>query len=185
MNLLTIPNILTFLRLCLIPFVCYNIIFSNFNKALVLIIIAVITDGLDGFIARKFNQTTEIGKIIDPIADKTLVMMGIISLYISNPPKISVFLLLIIIFREVYILAGAGYLVVFVRNFEIRPTYTGKFTAFTQFVMLISAVAGGVYPKIDRFTFFMEITVVIFVVVSILQYSYIGFNYVKRGQNEF
>lgn len=184
MRVLTIPNVLTTFRLILVPFVCYNIIFSDFNKALILIIIAVITDGLDGFIARKFNQTSVLGKIIDPIADKTLVMMGIISLYLSEPPKISIFLLLIIIFREVYILAGAGYLFVYIRGFEIKPTFTGKFTAFLQFVMLISVVAENVYGKIQGFVLFIEVMVIIFVIISILQYGYIGFKYIRRDQSE-
>ena len=184
MRVLTIPNVLTIFRLILVPFVCYNIIFSNFNKALILIIIAVITDGLDGFIARKFNQTSALGKIIDPIADKTLVIMGIIGLYLSEPPKISVFLLLIIIFREVYILAGTSYLLVFVKNFQIKPTVIGKFTAFTQFLMLISIIAENVFQWLNGFAHFTKILVVIFVIISVLQYSYIGFSYIGRGHGD-
>ena len=95
-EILTIPNILSFLRILLItPFM---ILFLNGNYiwASLMIIISGLSDCVDGFIARKFNQVSEVGKILDPVADKlTLLAVGV-GICIISPEVITVMVILII-----------------------------------------------------------------------------------------
>src|SRR5688572_24351742 len=83
-SILTIPNILTFLRMALIP-VFASLLYYGYSKwALIVFVIAGVSDGVDGFLARKFNQESELGTIIDPIADKLLMTTAFIILTIPN-----------------------------------------------------------------------------------------------------
>lgn len=79
-NIYTIPNILTFSRLIAAPFVGYAILHDHHALALGLFAYAGVTDVLDGWIARKWNQKTVVGTVIDPMADKTLVTVLVIAL---------------------------------------------------------------------------------------------------------
>src|SRR6476660_5139446 len=87
-TILTIPNILTFMRMGLIP-VFVSLVYYGYSKsALAVFLIAGISDGIDGFLARKFKQESELGTIIDPIADKLLMTAAFIILTLPNvlPP---------------------------------------------------------------------------------------------------
>ena len=77
-----IPNILTIIRFILIPFIFISVVSKHFLIALIIFTISAITDVLDGFIARKFNYITDIGKLIDPLADKLTQMELLLSLAI-------------------------------------------------------------------------------------------------------
>ncbi|HVF30384.1 MAG TPA: CDP-alcohol phosphatidyltransferase family protein, partial [Pyrinomonadaceae bacterium] len=83
-TILTIPNLLTFLRMALIP-VFASLLYYQYNAmALLVFVIAGVSDGIDGFLARKFNQESELGTIIDPIADKLLMTTAFIMLTLPN-----------------------------------------------------------------------------------------------------
>ncbi len=79
-----IPNILTIIRFILIPFIFMSVISKHFLTALILFTISALTDILDGYIARKFNYITDIGKLIDPLADKLTQISLLLSLAILN-----------------------------------------------------------------------------------------------------
>jgi cardiolipin synthase len=83
-NILTIPNLVTCLRMALIP-VFASLLFYGYNRwALFVFLVAGISDGIDGFVARRFNQESELGTIIDPIADKLLMTVAFIVLAMKN-----------------------------------------------------------------------------------------------------
>ena len=77
---LTLANLLTIIRLLIVPFFVTAIYYQEFTWALALFFIAAVTDGLDGFIARAFNQKTQLGTILDPMADKLLLVTSFIVL---------------------------------------------------------------------------------------------------------
>src|SRR5687768_437682 len=83
-SILTIPNLISFLRLALIPVFASLLFYGYGATALVVFLIAGISDGLDGFIARRFKQESELGTIIDPIADKLLMTTAFIILTMPN-----------------------------------------------------------------------------------------------------
>lgn len=179
MKILTIPNILTLFRFFVIPFVVYNIYISNFYTALFLIFIAVLTDGLDGFIARKFDQTSKLGKIIDPLADKLLVISSLVTVYFNKDINFSSILITAIIFREVYILAGGFLLLMKSKRFKIAPTIVGKITAFCEFVMLILIIFNQITAKLSYLLYLSLWAVVIMLIISFVQYSVMGFKYLS------
>ena len=81
----TIPNLLSIFRVFLLPLYLYFVLEQSFVYAGIVIVISGITDFLDGFIARKFNQMTELGKILDPVADKLTQLVLILSMAWQQP----------------------------------------------------------------------------------------------------
>ena len=79
-----IPNILTIIRFILISFIFMSVITGHFLTALIIFTISAITDILDGYIARKYNYITDIGKLIDPLADKLTQISLLLALSILN-----------------------------------------------------------------------------------------------------
>ncbi len=97
-DFITIPNLLSFLRIILIvPFVCF-FLNENYIMAAIILIISGLTDACDGFIARTFNQITELGKMLDPIADKLTLIAIMVCITIFSPIVLPVMLVLIIRF---------------------------------------------------------------------------------------
>jgi cardiolipin synthase len=175
MKIFSIPNLLTLFRIILVPFAVYNIYISNFYTALFLIFTASLTDGIDGFIARKFNQITEIGKIIDPIADKLLVICAIVAIQLNSDIHFNIFLFLLIIFREIYIISGCVYLFFKGFKFKISPTILGKTTAFSEFFMLILILLEQVFEKVSFLKELSIYFVVLMIFISLIQYTIIGY----------
>ena len=103
-DIFTIPNILTYFRfLLIIPFSNYFLI-ENYNLAAISILTSALTDCFDGIIARKFNQVTSLGKILDPIADKFTLFAVVICMVIYIPQALPA--LIILLFKEVLMLLG-------------------------------------------------------------------------------
>ena len=96
-KVLTVPNVLSFLRLAMIPLIVYAyLVLNNYVLSAVLIIISGLTDALDGFIARKFNMISELGKALDPIADK-LTQASVLLCLVSRFPFVLVAFAVLII----------------------------------------------------------------------------------------
>ncbi len=103
-DLITIPNILTYIRIILIvPFVYYFLI-ENYIPAVICIGVSGLTDCFDGMIARKFNQVTSLGKILDPIADKFTLLAVVICMVIYVPIVLPV--LVVLLLKDVLMLLG-------------------------------------------------------------------------------
>ena len=77
---MTLPNIITLIRLAIIPFYTYFLLTNDLFIAAILYGVAAISDILDGYLARRLNQTSNLGKIIDPLADKIIVIISLIYL---------------------------------------------------------------------------------------------------------
>ncbi|MDO4913546.1 MAG: CDP-alcohol phosphatidyltransferase family protein [Bifidobacteriaceae bacterium] len=83
-TIFTVPNLISLLRILFIPIVAYYITQKDMVSALVLLGISAISDGLDGLIARSFNQVSKLGQILDPIADRVLIFFSILALGIAG-----------------------------------------------------------------------------------------------------
>lgn len=146
--MINLPNKITILRVLLVPFFVASLVYYSPQKdylrfiALAIFIAAVITDGLDGYLARLKNQKTVLGTIIDPIADKILLLSAFISLaFIKSLPeavRLPAWVLIIVISRDSIILIGSGLIYITGGNFEIRPNVYGKITTFLQMLTIIS-----------------------------------------------
>lgn len=150
-SILTIPNILTFLRMGLIPIFASLLYYGHTGWALGVFMIAGLSDGVDGFLARRFNQESELGTIIDPIADKLLMTTAFIILTMPNifpPPAKSVpfWVTAAVIGRDVLIIAVAGAINIMSGFRGFKPSWLGKLSTLVQVVavtlILLAAVVG-------------------------------------------
>ena len=103
--------------------------------ALALFIIAGITDGLDGLIAKRFNCVSSLGTVLDPMADKLLIASTYIMLAILG--DIPFWLLIVVMFRDLVIVAGYLILVVMGAKILMKPTYSSKVNTFLQISLMV------------------------------------------------
>lgn len=143
---MTIPNILTILRLILVPVIIYGIIVGWFQLSFWLFIAAGVSDGVDGFIARRFHQRSELGAYLDPLADKALLVSLFIVLAILG--HIPVWLTILVTSRDAFILSGIGVAALMGRPMEIDPLKVSKATTAFQ-IALICLVLGGIAFELD------------------------------------
>ena len=121
-NVWTIPNVLTILRIILIP--VFVILFFNDQKkaALAVFIAASLTDMLDGYLARKLNQITDFGKLFDPLADKLMVLTALVCQTVAGPfPLVAV---LIVAAKELVMVIGGIFMLS--RGVVVYSNYVGK-----------------------------------------------------------
>ncbi|SNZ04012.1 cardiolipin synthase [Persephonella hydrogeniphila] len=177
---MSFANQLTILRIFLIP---VFIILIGYNKplyALIVFIIAGITDALDGFIARKFNQITTLGKILDPIADKALLVSSFIFIYTSDlQVKFPYWYVVIVISRDVYILLGSA-LIYFMKGYiDVRPSIFGKATTFFQILSVVAILVANITVVPEEIINGIIYTAAFFTVLSTITYTYDGIQQIK------
>jgi len=139
----TAPNQLTLLRLIFIPFVITNVLDDNWRWALALLILAGLSDALDGFLARTLNQRTLLGQYLDPIADKLLLSSLFLVLSIAHkiPWKYTV----LVLSRDVCILATSTALYATVGFRDFRPSIFGKINTVCQIAAVFFVVLAQVF----------------------------------------
>ena len=103
-ELKSIPNMLSILRLLLVPVFLWLLIVDQFLIAFLVLMFASFTDWLDGFIARKFNQITSLGKVLDPSADRLFILATLIGLTVNG--IIPAWLAIVIVARDILLLVG-------------------------------------------------------------------------------
>ena len=132
-----VPNLLTLLRLLLVPPVAWLILSGAYDLAFLLFVLAGASDALDGFLARRFGWSSRLGALLDPLADKLLLVVGCLCL--SWVGLIPGWLALLVLARDVLIVAGALCYRRRVGSLEISPSRLGKLSTFLQ-IALVSAV---------------------------------------------
>ena len=178
-----IPNVLTWLRIVLIPLFVGIFYFEKSwvslpNQNLVATIIftlAAVTDWLDGWLARKLNQTSAFGAFLDPVADKLLVITSFIML--GSIGGIPPWLAVVVVARDILILVG--YVIVYVlveERFEVKPSRIGKWSTTFQLLTLAVALTLLHDPKL-----FSARVLDAFVVLTALTTVLSGSQYLYRG----
>ena len=127
---MNLPNMMTLLRVLLIPVFVIFIINKAFEWALITFALAGITDGIDGLIARITHQRTELGAYLDPIADKLLLIAAYVTLAIIE--ILPGWLAVIVVTRDVIILLGLLVLILLNYHPKIQPSFVSKVTTFFQ-----------------------------------------------------
>jgi len=143
---LNVPNSLTGLRLVAVP-VFVGLFFTGHpGAALAVFVLAMITDGLDGMMARMLKQFTQLGAAMDPLADKALGLAALFCLSWAGllPP----WLLGLVLFREICIFTALFILGRTGRSYQIRPTRFGKYATFLLTVTTILALAHGAHEAV-------------------------------------
>jgi len=141
-RIFTVPNQLTFLRLGFLPFFIIFIHYRRFGLALGVLIIAAVTDGLDGLLARSLNQKTALGAYLDPIADKLLLSSSFVVLAMNR--QIGWWLATIILSRDILILMTAAVILVVVGYRPFPPSIYGKLTTALQIMLVFAVVSFAV-----------------------------------------
>lgn len=172
---MNIPNILTLLRIIMVPVIVILLIQGSFLKALLVFMAAGLTDILDGFLARVLHQQTELGAYLDPIADKALLISSFLTLSILH--IIPGWLAVIVISRDCIILLGISVLTIMSISVEIRPAFISKVTTALQLITILLSLSalclpGGIIREMWLLPFYWATAFV--TIVS-------GLNYMARG----
>ena len=160
---MTIPNILTLVRIFLVPSFLIAVIYHNFLLAFIIFTAAGITDFLDGFFARKLNQYSLLGTFLDPIADKILMSVSYVSLAAVGliPPWLSV----IVVSKDIFIVIGAAVLYFIKGEVNPLPTRWGKQSTFLQIVtigLVLLPFSGAFSSRIAPWLFWLTAIVTVF-----------------------
>lgn len=146
-QLMTTANYITVLRILLIPFFVTETIYyvrtgNEVHRlaALLLFGVTAASDGVDGYIARRYQQISELGKILDPLADKLLLVSGIVLLSFDNAPyfrQIPLWLTATVIGRDILLAIGALVVRSVVGHITVRPRISGKIATVFQMLVII------------------------------------------------
>ncbi len=169
---MNLPNLLTLIRILLIPVFVIMIMDKLFGWALVTFAIAGITDGMDGLIARVTHQRTELGAYLDPIADKLLLTAAFVTLAIIE--IIPNWLAVIVITRDIIILLGFFVLLLTNHHPKIHPLLISKVTTGFQICTILLALLTGYNPAFHTLSIIAVIGATLFTVLSGAHYIYIG-----------
>ena len=164
-----IPNLLTIVRIALVYPILNNIFLGNFEISIIYFIVASITDGLDGFIARKMNWQTELGTLLDPVADKILLSGSIFILWLNQ--YIPFYIFVIFFSRDVAILLGAAIRMTIIESDTPTPNFLGKLTTTLQIIYIaiiflreIIELHFGLLP--------LDVFIILVTVLSLVVYTY-------------
>jgi len=133
---INLPNSLTVLRILLVPVFVGFLLYGHFEAALITLLIASLTDILDGMIARLTDQRTRLGEYLDPLADKLLLMSAIITLSVLS--FIPIWAVIVVVSRDAILLAGTLIANLSETDINIAPTPMGKGTTFAQVCYVIA-----------------------------------------------
>ncbi|MHB8527826.1 MAG: CDP-alcohol phosphatidyltransferase family protein [Candidatus Acidiferrales bacterium] len=137
-RIFTVPNQLTFLRLGFLPFFIISIRYDRYDWALALLIAAGLSDGLDGLLARKMNQKTQLGSFLDPIADKLLLSSSYFMLALRG--KIAWWLTILVLGRDVLILTACAVILLAVGRMSFPPSIFGKLNTTFQILLVLVVI---------------------------------------------
>lgn len=133
-----IPNLITFARLLLVPPIILYLLRDEYGLALVLFVVAGLSDALDGFLAKHFGWTSRLGGLLDPIADKLLLVSCYLALTWQG--LIPVWLTAVVIGRDVLIIAGATVYHMLVDRLEAAPSVISKLNTLSQLLLVVAVL---------------------------------------------
>jgi cardiolipin synthase (CMP-forming) len=153
-RILTVPNLLTVFRMVLIPVFVTLLLYRRFSLALAVFILAGLTDGLDGLLARRFSQQSQLGTILDPIADKLMLVTAFIVLSMRSvfpqplPGHLPVpfWVTVAVISRDVFIIVGAAAINIMTGFRGFRPSWLGKLNTIVQIAGIAAIMFAASVP---------------------------------------
>jgi cardiolipin synthase len=167
-----LPNLLTISRILFIVPVCYFLLDFNFLPALYFLIIAGLSDGLDGYLARRFQWQTRLGSLLDPAADKLMVVCCFTAL--AWIQAIPLWLFVIIILKDITVVTGAVIYHYLIGAYEFSATLISKLNTFLQIVFLVISVAKLHFTNIPQvLVSILMYGMLVTTVVSLLNYVFV------------
>jgi cardiolipin synthase (CMP-forming) len=184
-KVITVPNVLTVIRMALIPVFVGALYYQRFGWALAVFMAAGATDGLDGLIARRLNQYSQLGQILDPIADKLLLVTSFITLSMPSimaasalvqphPRHLPVpfWVTAAVISRDVFIIVGAATINVVTGFRGFRPSGLGKANTVVQIMAIVLVLIAASFPPLRGYLPTVYTTVFAFALISGAHYVF-------------
>ncbi len=168
----TLPNIITIGRVLLIPVVAFLLLDHDYTLAFAVFVVAAVGDWVDGFIARRFNQMSQLGAVLDPVADKMTMM--IVAILMAAQGLLPIWLAVVIVMRDAVIVAGAVAYRFVIGRIEMAPTRLSKANTFLEFGV-ISLVMAQAAQLVEADAWLMPLFILVFtsVLVSGVHYVWI------------
>ena len=172
---MTIANQLTILRMCLVPILVILLVYGYYGWGLIVFVVAAVTDALDGLLARVRHERTELGTVLDPLADKLLVTSSLIVLALPSEAltvRIPVWIAILSISRDAGILLAVLIFNLVIARRTFPPSLLGKATTAIHLVMIVWVI-GCNYLRTDHpWTDYLLGATVVLVVASAAHYLY-------------
>lgn len=175
----TVPNILTVFRIFITPAFVVVFFSENYVLALTLFVLAGITDGLDGFLARILDQRSKLGAMIDPLADKFLLLTTFICLGVQQ--WVPFWLIVVVISRDLIIIGGLFILHLLGVNIKnkISPTIDSKLNTLFQIVLILVTLTANIFEigAMSGLATSLIYLVGILTIFSGVKYVFLGFSF--------
>ncbi|TXF11726.1 CDP-alcohol phosphatidyltransferase family protein [Pelomicrobium methylotrophicum] len=169
---MNVANAITLLRLCLVPALAYFLVQESYALAFWAFVIAAASDALDGYVARRFNQRTSIGAVLDPMADKLLILTTVLGL--AWLKVLPLWLAALMLGRDFVIVVGAVSYRLAIGPYYMQPTVLGKVCTFFQFALLVTLLADAAhYVDAAPLRFSLSTLVALFTVLSGAHYVWL------------
>lgn len=136
---MNLPNLITISRLLLTPYIVWLLLIESYFLGFIFFLLSGISDALDGFIAKRFNQKTLLGSYLDPIADKFLIVSAIVLLGYNG--YVSIWLIIIIVSRDIAIFGAVIISWMLSTNLRIEPLIISKINTFLQLFYIVMTFA--------------------------------------------
>ena len=164
-----IPNLITAMRLILVIPISVSIYQGNFLLALVLFVVAGLSDGLDGYLARRYNWKSEFGQFADPLADKCLILATLLALAFSE--RLPLWFVYTMLTRDGLILIGSMMYLLLFDNNQALPNRWGKHYTGWTIALFIIVLTGSSFDFLPKFLEWIAMLgVLIFIVLSLVSY---------------
>ena len=139
---MSIPNIITLGRIILVPVIVWAIVSSQMEIAFAIFVIAGVSDAVDGFLAKRFNMTSELGALLDPLADKALLVSIYVALGIWG--AVPRWIVILVVSRDIMIVSAVIVSWLFDKPVEMKPLMVSKLNTVAQvgFAALVLASLG-------------------------------------------
>jgi cardiolipin synthase len=170
--MLTLANRLTILRILMTPVITVLLLYRQIGAALALFLLAAITDGLDGLVARLRKERTTLGMVLDPVADKVLLTSTVVTLTILK--ELPRWFTIIVVSRDVLLIGGSVILYMFIGKIATPPSWLGKFTTGFQLVTVLCAMLDNFFPNLKGAILPLAVVTLTLTVASGLDYIYRG-----------
>ena len=180
MSLSWLPNAISISRIALILPILWLLVDEQFGWALGLIFGAGLSDGIDGYLAKKYHWATRLGAFLDPAGDKLLIAWSYGALAFLG--HIPVWLAFVVIFRDVVIVAGSFIYHYLVRRLEGQPTRISKLNTALEFLFLVLVIWKAGYDWPDNITITL-LGAAVLVTAVISGYDYVS-NWIRSAQSE-
>jgi len=167
----TVPNQITLLRLGFLPFFLILISYEHYRWALLVQVLAGLSDGIDGLLASSLNQRSSLGAYLDPIADKLLLSSSFVILAFKQ--KLAWWLTILVLSRDVLLLIVAAVIILIAGYRPFPPSLLGKLTTASQIILVFAVVLAAAYPGLGLalLNHFLIYVVTALTVISGFHYS--------------